>query len=220
MCCSTCRTPPYHNININGQVKVNIELVRPSDNAKSEPKEFTYIPTNDYRPGMKRARNFYSYDSSDLDSDELPTTLNSFKLTDKELIQEFNMNSDELERAIQLADSEEFNKLLNVIESDNSLHKDSPLKDPDRVVAQCGDEIILPPRIYSEIKVEPTRIQNIPIKNVQTLTKPRIMNLKPNEYYEASEVLKELLKFMKTNPTMNRCIGLLKEYFSADNKTK
>lgn len=56
-----------------------MELVRPSDNAKSEPKEFRFVPNNEFKPGSKRARcsmdTSSSYNSGSLSSSELPATI-------------------------------------------------------------------------------------------------------------------------------------------------
>lgn len=50
------RTPQYRSLDITHNVKVFIELVRPSDMARSEPKEFTYLPLESVRVGSKRPR--------------------------------------------------------------------------------------------------------------------------------------------------------------------
>ncbi|XP_048516880.1 nuclear factor NF-kappa-B p110 subunit isoform X3 [Dendroctonus ponderosae] len=75
------KTPMYdRNPNITQPVKVYMELVRPSDSAKSEWKEFRFIPSNEFRPGSKRPRsNGYetssTYNSSSLNSVDLPATI-------------------------------------------------------------------------------------------------------------------------------------------------
>lgn len=57
------RTPPYRDVDIVQDVKVYIELVRPSDGRTSEPREFTY--KHGYGPSKKRKANsaFSSLDS-------------------------------------------------------------------------------------------------------------------------------------------------------------
>lgn len=62
------RTPPYtRNSNITQPVRVYMELVRPSDNARSECKEFRYVPNNEFKPGSKRPRSSM-YSSSSYNS--------------------------------------------------------------------------------------------------------------------------------------------------------
>lgn len=77
------RTPKYRDENIKERVKVFIELVRPSDMARSEPREFTYVPSN-FKPGSKRPRNDYSsssYDSSmSYNSNDLPLDVSNLNI--------------------------------------------------------------------------------------------------------------------------------------------
>lgn len=63
------RTPEYHNLHITSDVKVFIELVRPSDGRTSEPKEFTYKAETIYIQNKKRKANssFSSIGSSGSD---------------------------------------------------------------------------------------------------------------------------------------------------------
>ncbi|CAH2105464.1 unnamed protein product [Euphydryas editha] len=73
------RTPQYRNGQITSDVKVNIELVRPSDGRTSEPRDFTYKA--DYSQNKKRKTNssYSSLDSISGSSDksfyELPATI-------------------------------------------------------------------------------------------------------------------------------------------------
>ncbi|KAJ8914585.1 hypothetical protein NQ315_017290, partial [Exocentrus adspersus] len=60
------KTPVYKDENISHPVKVFMELVRPSDNARSEAREFTYVPSS-YKPGSKRPRHA-DYSSSSYDT--------------------------------------------------------------------------------------------------------------------------------------------------------
>lgn len=59
------RTPPYKDPYISKRVNVFMELERPSDNARSEPKQFTYIPT-DIKSGkrMRPTDSSSSFESS------------------------------------------------------------------------------------------------------------------------------------------------------------
>lgn len=58
-------------------------MVRPSDNARSEPREFTYVPSN-YKPGCKRPRHDFSsssYDSSmSYGSNDLPLDVSNLNI--------------------------------------------------------------------------------------------------------------------------------------------
>ncbi|XP_065332634.1 embryonic polarity protein dorsal-like isoform X2 [Cloeon dipterum] len=44
------RTPAYHNLQVQHEVKLKIQLVRPSDGANSEKRDFTYLPLDSGRP--------------------------------------------------------------------------------------------------------------------------------------------------------------------------
>lgn len=127
------KTPPYRDQNIQDPVRVFIELERPSDRARSEPKEFCYTPNgNSYKPGAKRARPSYgtssSYDSS-LASDELPVTIHNLTINNQShsaqhlltssdypplLVEGENidLSSAELQQAMTNIDSAEFRKLF------------------------------------------------------------------------------------------------------------
>ncbi|XP_061377455.1 nuclear factor NF-kappa-B p110 subunit isoform X1 [Danaus plexippus] len=74
------RTPEYHNLHITSDVKVFIELVRPSDGRTSEPKEFTYKAETIYIQNKKRKANssfssIGSSGSSIKSVSDLPTTV-------------------------------------------------------------------------------------------------------------------------------------------------
>ncbi|CAH2244152.1 jg23458 [Pararge aegeria aegeria] len=57
------RTPQYQNPHTPKDVKVYMELVRPSDGRVSEPKEFTYKAESIYKHRKKRKANYSSYSS-------------------------------------------------------------------------------------------------------------------------------------------------------------
>lgn len=111
-----------------------MELVRPSDNARSEPRQFTYLPSK-FKPGGKRARYDYSsssYDSSNVGSDELPAVIKHLNLENNVPVQnEISVNnvstnnvsniswnaqdmltSEELMVAMHNIDSDEFRRLF------------------------------------------------------------------------------------------------------------
>ncbi|XP_059489897.1 embryonic polarity protein dorsal-like isoform X2 [Neocloeon triangulifer] len=60
------RTPAYSNIHVQSEVKVKIQLVRPSDGACSEPRDFTYLPLDSGRPfwSLKKLKANYGVFSS------------------------------------------------------------------------------------------------------------------------------------------------------------
>ncbi|KAJ8958305.1 hypothetical protein NQ318_017451 [Aromia moschata] len=102
------KTPAYKDEDITRPVKVFMELFRPSDQAKSEPREFTYMPVKKLKPGSKRPRyenySSSSYNSSSVASDELPAPLSSWNTADL---------SAELQTAMTYIDSDEFRRLFD-----------------------------------------------------------------------------------------------------------
>lgn len=124
------KTPPYRDVDIKSPVKVYIQLERPSDSARSEPKEFTYI-VSPFKPGSKRPRpNFdsSSYDTS-LASDELPVPINNLSISNSpnQLLDEpqFEITSAELQQAMTNIDSDEFQRLFSEFGPDYSLAMDA-----------------------------------------------------------------------------------------------
>lgn len=55
-----CRTPPYKDIRVTEDVKVYVQLVRPSDGKYSDPMDFTYKADHIYKQNKKRKANCYS----------------------------------------------------------------------------------------------------------------------------------------------------------------
>lgn len=111
-----CRTPPYKNLDIEEKVKVFIELVRPSDHARSEPKEFLYTPSGSVRAGVKRQRqqtesSSSSYSGLKYSSGEIPTTVQSLTKSMKCL----SSNSLDLQEAMKDVNSEEFERVFREI---------------------------------------------------------------------------------------------------------
>nr|CAH7720625.1 unnamed protein product [Callosobruchus chinensis] len=114
------RTPPYRNQEIKESVRVSLELFRPSDGARSEPRDFRFIP-NRPGPGKKRCRyNNYS-GSSSFDSDNIPDMIRGS--TCAPLPSSAQISSDqlssEMKRAMQDVDSDEFAKLMASIDQEN-----------------------------------------------------------------------------------------------------
>ncbi|XP_064071534.1 nuclear factor NF-kappa-B p110 subunit isoform X1 [Vanessa tameamea] len=81
------KTPAYSDRKITSNVKVHIELLRPSDGRTSEPREFIYKAESIYRQTKKRKPNssYSSFDSmtgSIKSSNELPVTLDYINQND------------------------------------------------------------------------------------------------------------------------------------------
>lgn len=86
-CAITFRTPPYRDINITEEVRLSLELVRPSDGATSDEEEFFFTPS----PGLRASsrRNDLDYDGRqllDITSDlELNIPVSPISLADTNL---------------------------------------------------------------------------------------------------------------------------------------
>ena len=66
-CAITFRSPPYRDSNITQEVRVSLELVRPSDGATSEEEEFLYTPSPDIAgPVSSSSRNDLDYEVQQL----------------------------------------------------------------------------------------------------------------------------------------------------------
>ncbi|XP_066251722.1 nuclear factor NF-kappa-B p110 subunit isoform X1 [Euwallacea similis] len=129
------KTPPYdRDPCISHPVQVFMELVRPSDNARSEWKEFRFVPNNEFKPGSKRPRSSYesssSYNSGSVCSSELPATIpnsvaamhvHQHSASSLPSANSWNQNElftdDQLERALSDMDSDEFDYLFGMFES-------------------------------------------------------------------------------------------------------
>lgn len=116
-------------------MKVFIELVRKTDNSRSDPKEFKYTPSN-VRIGAKRQRTDCSFSSSycnsstsrSLDSTEIPATIfNVLPTNSQSSISEINLSED------LKVSSEELERMYRVIRpglasvNSSSLAFDGPL---------------------------------------------------------------------------------------------
>lgn len=116
-----------------------MELVRPSDNAKSEPKVFRFVPNNEFKPGSKRPRcsmdTSSSYNSGSLSSSELPATIpnNNAVLPQHSIVsipsanswnQTELINDEHMKNALMDYNSEEFRELfeeyLPILSNENS----------------------------------------------------------------------------------------------------
>lgn len=196
------KTPAYKDVNITSKVKVNIELIRPSDGARSEPKEFTYVPCdNIYRPG-KRARtscsasNSYSYDSSNLPSNELPAVLNTGVNSWENPVL---LNSRELENVRDEINSEDFNRVYEwaMTHMDNDIYNQAP----EGLASQdiCTDGVALS-NMYNGLSI---------VK----------MEISTSEKNKALDAYNEIQNFIKTKPSVERIKGLLHHYFGNEGES-
>nr|CAI5858697.1 unnamed protein product [Callosobruchus analis] len=117
------RTPPYSNQNIKEPVRVSLELYRPSDGARSEPRDFRFIP-NKPGPGSKRCRYDYYSGSSSYDSDNIPDMIRAATCSPLESATQISIPlsdqlSSEMKKAMQDVDSEEFAQLLATIDPES-----------------------------------------------------------------------------------------------------
>lgn len=96
------RAPPYRKQDIEDDVDVFVELERPSDGARSEPRIFRYKPCG--RLGRKRPR---YQQSGSLSSGELPTTIDNISQDVSSLV----FDSDFFRKAENI-ESDEFNNLV------------------------------------------------------------------------------------------------------------
>ncbi|XP_050343891.1 nuclear factor NF-kappa-B p110 subunit isoform X2 [Nymphalis io] len=88
------KTPAYSDPKITSDVKVLVELVRPSDGRTSEPREFTYKAESIYCQTKKRKANssYSSFDSSIKSFNELPITIDYINQSDNLVTQDEIMN--------------------------------------------------------------------------------------------------------------------------------
>ncbi|KAK9881169.1 hypothetical protein WA026_014518 [Henosepilachna vigintioctopunctata] len=182
------KTPPYKNKEISSQVKVFVELVRPSDNARSEPKEFTYIPVqNQGRPGAKRSRpNEYSsdFDTLSIGSENLPATINLSGDFDIMSLTE-NLDSEELRIAMSNIDSDEFNKIFA------RFGKEYESADIERLSLDApGGRSILQRKLNLKIK---------PCQNYEYMRK-------------VQRVYQEISEFLKTKPNLVAVKEFMRHY--------
>ncbi|EEZ97717.1 relish [Tribolium castaneum] len=196
------KTPPYRDPNIKSPVKVYIELERPSDRSRSEAKEFTYTPSSSvYKPGAKRARTSYdtSYDSS-LPSDELPLPINNLCIDNTPGLLDdvqLEVTSDDLQQAMTNIDSEEFRRLFNEFGQDYSLVVDAPSQYPKKNAPKGGNKN----RSMKSSKSNYQRADN------------------SEDIVMAKQAVMELQNFIKTKPSDEKAISMLRHYLMTEDKT-
>ncbi|KAK5650289.1 hypothetical protein RI129_001318 [Pyrocoelia pectoralis] len=188
------KTPPYKHSEIDKEVRVFIELQRPSDGARSEPKDFSYIPS-EISIGKKRTRlNSGDYTNSYFSIDELPVTLNTITPScNKEIttsVHNTTINSEDLEAALKQnnIDSSEFDKLCN------SLIGTVPMR--ELFTAENLTTRELKSLVFSGTSIKHPVVQEDGV---------------------IDQVKSELTSFMKTEPSSDRICLMLKALIQGEN---
>ncbi|CAH1977829.1 unnamed protein product [Acanthoscelides obtectus] len=109
------KTPPYIDQDIREQVEVYMELYRPSDSARSDPRTFRYIP-NKSAPGSKRKRYDYSNSNSSIGSLNIPDFIRGSD--SQQSLQIYNQLDEFLQKATSDIESEEFARLYGSFDKD------------------------------------------------------------------------------------------------------
>ncbi|KAF2880445.1 hypothetical protein ILUMI_25723 [Ignelater luminosus] len=213
------KTPPYKVLDIESEVKVFIELQRPSDGARSEPKDFTYTPSKIIHNRKRPRFTSSSYSSSNFSSDELPLTINNLPDT-----QEYNfprpvgqtfvgpnlvVNSEELNEALRhdKINSAEFEKLCN------SLITSEPIQDlyADLTAEDLRSLVMDAPKMIDK---KPVFMLNTQLPSAHYgCTSRSLRNLNSEEQKIVTKFKDELVAFVKTNPPKNRMAMMLENLF-------
>ncbi|CAG9768669.1 unnamed protein product [Ceutorhynchus assimilis] len=219
------RTPAYRDQDITGPVQVYMELVRPSDSARSEMREFRYIPNNDYKTGYKRPRSCLdsssSYDSKSVNSKELPVTItaavqtqNMFALPNaNSWNQQPPLTDDQLNTAMNDFNSDEFKLLFERVASElpNDLIR-------PEVIAKDG---ILPYQ-FNNMRIgarPPTNIQrHTSLAAQQTDSTVVKMEVTPEDFAKAQKTYDELRSFAKSKESQTRTALMLAHHLDANNE--
>ncbi|CAH0554865.1 unnamed protein product [Brassicogethes aeneus] len=194
------KTPRYKNLDITSKVKVFIELVRPSDNARSDPKEFIYTPSdNIYRPGRKRPRSdgvSTSYDSSNFPSDELPVTIANPQDTNWDT--GLPNLSKEFLNACNNIDSAEFNQLLQSMQQSDLMQI---YTSPDT----CATDGHVVESQMQELAVQDSVVIKMEVSSV--------------EHVRAYDTFRQLQNLIRSKPSLERIKEMLQCYLGNDGET-
>lgn len=202
------KTPPYKHSEIDKEVRVFIELQRPSDGARSEPKDFSYIPS-EISIGKKRTRlNSGDYTNSYFSIDELPVTLNTITPScNKETtpnVHNPTINSEDLEAALKQnnIDSSEFDKLCN------SLIGTVPMRELFTAENLTTREL----KSLGLVMDSPNYKIRPPIHSGTSIKHPVV-----EEDSVIGQVKSELSSFMKTEPSNDRICLMLEALVQGEN---
>lgn len=202
------KTPPYKHSEIDKEVRVFIELQRPSDGARSEPKDFSYIPS-EISIGRKRTRlNSGDYTNSTFSIDELPVTLNTITPScNKEItpnVHHTTINSEDLEAALKQnnIDSSEFDKLCNSLIGTGSMRELFTAENLTTRELKSLGFVLDSPNSKSHSHIHSgTSIKHPAVKEDRVI----------------DQVKSELNSFMKTEPTSDRICLMLDALIQGDN---
>ncbi|XP_018565825.1 nuclear factor NF-kappa-B p110 subunit isoform X2 [Anoplophora glabripennis] len=220
------KTPKYKDENIKDKVKVFIELVRPSDMARSEPREFTYVPSS-IKPGSKRPRHDFSsssYDSSSsYNSNDLPLDVsnlniqNTLNVVTPNPVNNINFNN-LVNNTVnswdtnKLLSSEELMVAVNNIDS-NELQRLFAQFGPE--YASCLNSVVV------DAPVAERKIGKVRVALAQTLMPRSAIKLEVSQEDKqmANRVYEELKSFVKINPKTHIAKKMLHHYLGADHRT-
>ncbi|XP_056647921.1 nuclear factor NF-kappa-B p105 subunit-like isoform X1 [Diorhabda sublineata] len=201
------RTPKYRDENITAPVNVFIELVRPTDNARSEARSFRYIPNkHTVKPGQKRARYDYSYsscESSNAGSDELPVVISNLHI---EQNAQTDINSI---GSIPSGLSEELVKAMKDINSDEF----------KRIFEECGPEY--ESLIFEIDSPQSAAPPTLPLRKKMSYESEFAikMEVTRKERVMTSAAIEQLRNFIRTTHTPQDAIDILTHYFGEDKQT-
>ncbi|XP_050293239.1 nuclear factor NF-kappa-B p105 subunit isoform X2 [Anthonomus grandis grandis] len=236
------KTPAYdRDPNITQPVVVYMELMRPSDNARSEWKEFRYVPNNEFKPGVKRPRpsNYGSssscYSSGSLKSNELPTTVRTVAQTTAETSNSFFspsvanswnqvelITNEQLHLAMQDVDSDEFKMVYELLQTElpPTIDLGSNATDGYQGITQQFEKM----RVAKDAKKIPKLSGGATGKHLAKFLKEQEMEnfnetiIKMEVLYEdlkkAERTYTELRSFIKTKDADKRVANVLEHHFA------
>lgn len=185
------RTPAYKTQNLDQHKKVFIELERPSDGARSEPKDFVFTPNVNVPVGSKRPRTNYSssssYNSYGNSSGELPTIVTNMTYPPNV---ETNLFGEDLDliTVSKLIDSDDFKEMCH--------------KDPDLWRMFSSENMVIDSPIKQETGTEISYVSSEEFSSAERAG------------FESE--CKNLISFIKTRPPKDRIVGKLRSLFNTN----
>ncbi|KAL1505521.1 hypothetical protein ABEB36_005069 [Hypothenemus hampei] len=229
------KTPPYdRNLDINRPVNVYMQLVRPSDNARSEWKDFRFVPSSEFRPGSKRSRSNYdsssSFNSNSMCSNDIPATIPTM-ISHQQLAftnsigdswnQDKLFTDDQLSKALNDIHSDEFNKLFDSVSLEMPSYVfenvvDSPISISDRLNnVHIGRHSLRSRNIsgYNFIKDHRQRSSHSSTVIVK-------MEVSQTDLLKAERTYNELRSFIKSTDASERAPQMLEHYLGEENERR
>lgn len=204
------KTPPYKRMDIEHQVRVYIELQRPSDGARSEPKDFAFTPC-EITLGKKRPRyNSEDYSSSQFSTEDLPLTLNhispSYEIQTVSNPTNEYVNSEDLEAALHRnnVDSSELDNLYKSFIENELLFTTENIS--TRELKNLG--LVMDTPIVPSSNTKKTLPSSISTCSKQVVNKEQSI---------IDRVKTEIYSFVKTNPNTARMTMMLKNLICGEN---